>query len=229
MPPDFNETNKYKAVIAIHGGGWHSLKNTPINWNGGWMANNVKYYAQKGYVGIVFSYRDIDFDENTDVGDILSDCHDALKYIATNFLFLDKENTLLMGDSAGGHIALCLSMCLPDDIQPAIIPNKIALYNPVTDCACEKRKHCANNAIKYSPVHNIKRIDSKILVMHGTKDTVVDIQDSQHFLELMRLSGNDISMIEIPGASHAFILFGYTAKEDDVIKALKLTDEYFQL
>ena len=45
----------------------------------------------------------------------------------------------------------------------------------------------------------------------------------------MKEQGNQISMTEIPGADHAFILFGYTAKEEDVLKALELTDEYFGL
>ena len=67
LPDNFDKTKKYKTVIAIHGGAWHSLKETPADWNGGWMAGNVKYYAKKGYVGIVFSYRDLDFEANGDV------------------------------------------------------------------------------------------------------------------------------------------------------------------
>ena len=35
LPDCFDEKNKYKTVIAIHGGGWESLKETPLEWDGG--------------------------------------------------------------------------------------------------------------------------------------------------------------------------------------------------
>lgn len=229
FPDNFNENDKYKTIIAIHGGGWNSFKETPVNWDGGWMANNVKYYALKGYVGIVFSYRDLKFDVNGDVGDLLKDCYDAIKYIKDNFLFVDSENILIIGDSAGGHLALSMGLRLPDDENIALKPSKIVAYNPVTDCVCDKWSYCAEDSIKYSPMHNIKKIDTEILVMHGTADSIVDIKDSRMFVEKMKMAGNKISMIEIPEARHAFILFGYTAKEDDVVKALEITDSYFGL
>ena len=87
----------------------------------------------------------------------------------------------------------------------------------------------ACDAIKYSPVHNIKRIDAEILVMHGTADKVVSIEDSRIFTDKMKAVKNRISMIEIPDAKHAFILFGFTAEENDVLKALELTDNCFNL
>ncbi len=229
LPENFNDANKYKTVIAIHGGGWYSLKETPYEWNGDWMANNVKYYTQKGYIGIVFSYRDLHFLPNGDVGDLLIDCRDAIEYIKTNFSFVDVENTLFMGDSAGGHLALSLVMCLPDGVEPAIKPNKVVVYNPVTDCVSDKWRYCSNDSIKYSPMHNIKRLDLELLVMHGTADKVVSIDDSRAFAEKMKIAGNQVSIIEIPDAEHAFILFGYISKEKDVLKALELTDRCLNL
>ena len=177
----------------------------------------------------VFSYRDLHYEANGDVGDIINDCRDSLKYIATNFPFLDEKNILLMGDSAGAHLALCLCMNLPDNINPAIKPNKIAAYNPVTDCVNEKWSYCSYDSIKYSPLHNIKHIDAEILLLHGTADTIVNIEDSRTFTEKMKAIGNNISMIEIPDARHAFILFGYTAEENDVLNALNITDKYLNL
>lgn len=43
---------KYNAVIAVHGGGWHAgiTKNKP--WNGDYMRKQAEYYADKGFVGI---------------------------------------------------------------------------------------------------------------------------------------------------------------------------------
>ena len=226
LPEGFDETKQYKTVIAIHGGAWHSLKETPSDWDGGWMGNTAKYYAKKGYVGIVFTYRDIDLG---DVGDILNDCYDAIAYIKTNFSFVDDENAVFMGDSAGGHLALCLAMHLPEGSAPAIQPKKVAAYNPVTDCVSEKWSYCAKDSIKYSPMHHAQYIDADILVMHGTNDTVVSIEDSRLFTEKMKNAGNRISMVEVPEATHAFILFGFQSEEQDVLAALDITDEYLHL
>lgn len=228
LPSDFNIRKKYKTIIAIHGGGWHSLKETPADWNGGWMANTVKYYAQRGYIGIVFSYRDLNFTIDGDVENLITDCRDALKYISDNFLFVDNENIIFMGDSAGGHLALCLAMNLYDGEKLALIPKKLVVYNPITDCVTSKWNYMSQNKEKYSPIHNIRNIHTNIMLMHGTDDESVSINDSRQFTEKMKLAGNDISMIEIEGAKHAFILFGYTADENEVLAALKLTDEWLE-
>lgn len=228
LPKNFDENRTYPTVIAIHGGGWNSLKETPECWDGGWMANTVKYYQEKGYVGIVFSYRDFAICSDG-VGGILQDCRDAMAYIFQELSFVDAKNILLMGDSAGGHLALCLAMNLPDNTPCAIHPKKIAAYNPVTDCVSGIWSYCAKDGEAYSPLHHPKKLDADILLMHGLSDTVVAIEDSRVFTQTMKEAGNKITMMEIPDAEHAFILFGYTNKEENILEALRLTDEYFGL
>ncbi|MBR5239198.1 MAG: prolyl oligopeptidase family serine peptidase [Clostridia bacterium] len=228
FPDSFDQAKSYPTVIAIHGGAWNSLKETPVDWDGGWMGNNVKYYQQKGYVGIVFSYRDFAICPDG-VGGILEDCRDAMEYIANTFSFVDANNILLMGDSAGGHLALCLAMNLPNHTPCALHPKKIAVYNPVTDCVSGLWSYCAKEPNLYSPVHHPKKIVADILLMHGLSDSVVSIEESRIFTQKMKEAGNQITMMEIPGAEHAFILFGYTNSEEGVLEALRLTDKHFDL
>lgn len=228
LPEKIEKSHSYPTVIAIHGGGWNSLKQTPESWDGGWMANNVKYYQKKGYVGIVFSYRDFAVCPDG-VGGILQDCRDAMTYIAKEFSFVNPDEILLMGDSAGGHLALCLAMNLPDNTPCALTPKKIAAYNPVTDCVNGIWSYCAKESEPYSPVHHPKKLDADILLMHGLSDSVVAIEDSRAFTQTMKEAGNQITMMEIPDAEHAFILFGYTNKEENILEALRQTDEHFGL
>ena len=228
LPKGFEEKRSYPTVIAIHGGGWSSLKETPLNWDGGWMANNVKYYQRKGYVGIVFSYRDFTVCDDG-VGGILQDCRDAMAYIAKEFSFVNQQEILLMGDSAGGHLSLCLAMNLPHQTPCALTPHKIAVYNPVTDCADGVWSYCAEKSEWYSPMHHPKKVDADILLMHGLSDSVVAIEDSREFTRAMKAEGNRITMVEIPDAEHAFILFGYTNDEANILEALHLTDRHFRL
>lgn len=228
LPLDYHQEKVYPTVIAIHGGGWNSLTETPVDWDGGWMANTVKYYQQKGYVGIVFSYRDVTICPDG-VGGILEDCRDAMAYIAKHFSFVDPENIVLMGDSAGGHLSLCLAMNLPDNTPCALMPQKIAAYNPVTDCVSGFWSYCAEDGKLYSPIHHPTKISADILVMHGLSDSVVSIEDSRIFTKKMKEAGNDITLLEIPDAEHAFILFGYTNSEEHILEALRITDKHFDL
>lgn len=228
LPEDFQEDKQYPTVIAIHGGAWASFKETPVEWDGGWMGNTAKHYAKKGYVGIVFSYRDLQFGGEANVGNLIADCRDALSYIAKEYSFVDKNDILLMGDSSGAHLALCLAMGLPDGEELALPIQKVAAYNPVTHCGEGMWSYCAKEPKPYSPADNIKKVDANILVMHGTKDAVVNIEESRSFVEQMEKAGNRISLIEIPEADHAFILFGYMAKDEDIVAALDMTDAYFE-
>lgn len=229
FPKDFDSSKTYPTVIAIHGGAWYAINKNSEKWNGGYMRHNAVYYSQKGYVAVAFSYRSIDFTPATDVFDLICDCGDALNYIKNNFSFVDTEHTILIGDSAGGHLALALGMKIPGASECAVVPELIIACNPVTDCTCEKWKLCAATAEErksVSPMYNIKKISSKILLVHGGEDQCVDIEYSRKFFEDMKAVGNDIQMIEFPFAKHAFILFGYRDSDEMVCTAHEAIDEY---
>ncbi len=229
LPKGFDKNKKYKTVVAIHGGGWESMLETPTQWDGGWMRHCARYYAALGFVGIVFSYRSIKLSEDTDVSELIADCNDALGYIKKNFAFVDTDNVIFAGDSAGGHLVLSLAMGLTLDKKAEITPRLVIAYNPVTDCTAERWKYCGQteeSAKAASPMDNVKKIDASILLMHGLSDTVVKIDDSRRFYEKMLHAGNDIEMIERPNEEHAFILYGYTATPESVAADYKITEEY---
>ena len=110
-----------------------------------------------------------------------------------------------------------------------IEPEIIIACNPVTDCLCNRWSYCADsveNRKKLSPMENIKKINSKILLLHGLEDTCVDIRDSRNFFNKMLSVGNDIVMEELPNAKHAFILFGYRDSDETVSKTHQIIDKY---
>ena len=154
-----------------------------------------------------------------------------IKYIKEKMAFVDDERVILMGDSAGGHIVLSLALSIPDGKSLSIRPMAIAAYNPVTDTTAPMWDFCAapGEHERFSPMHNCKKISPKILVMHGTNDSVVPIADSREFVRRMKACGNEIELFEVDGAEHAFILFGYREKEENILKAMQLTDEYLNL
>ena len=230
LPDKFDNTKKHPAVIAIHGGAWYAISHNSPKWDGGVMRHNAIYYAKRGFVSITLSYRSIDIKPETTVADLICDCNDALEYIKSNFDFIDTQHLILIGDSAGAHLALSLGMNLSlKGEEEYIEPEIIIACNPVTDCLCSRWSYCADsieNRKKLSPMENIKKVNSKILLLHGLEDKCIDISDSRNFFNKMYSVGNDIVMKEIPDAKHAFILFGYRDSDETVSNTHQIIDEY---
>ncbi len=92
--------SKYPLIYFCHGGGWISgFRNQPNN------VSWCKYLASKGFVVSSIDYR---YGFNNDMDDILSDYTGGLEYLKKHSgeLGIDKDNIVLMGLSAGGHLSL---------------------------------------------------------------------------------------------------------------------------
>ncbi len=223
------ENESGTVVLCIHGGGWRGSIKDNSPWDGSWMSKHAEYYSKKGKIGISISYRDLDFTEDTVTKDQIEDCRDAMVFIKE--LFPDK-NIYAIGDSAGGHLALCLGFLTDENLRP----EKIAACNPVTDLVNEKWKDTGktkDDRRKISPLFMIDEFDnsnskkSEILCMHGNRDTVVPIEDTILFDKKLKEKGFKSKMITVEGATHAFILWGFTAKDEDVECCMKIIDKFF--
>lgn len=223
LPENIN--NNMQTVVCIHGGGWRDAIRNNDPWNGGWMKRNAEYFAERGMIGAVISYRSIELESVTNVGDIIDDCLDAIDFIM-ELDYINPNRVSILGDSAGAHLALCLSFL--KDVNMA----KIIACNPVTDCTYGVFTYIGQNNSErrlYSPVYSVKHSRSEYLIMHGTEDNVVNINDSRHFFNSMVVAGNKCSMTEIEGAKHAFILYGYTEKEENVNLYMKQIYDFLHL
>ena len=99
---DLDKSKSYPLIIDIHGGGW-IYGDKDLN---GLLAME---FASKGYIVMTMSYRLIL--DNFTICDMLFDINEAITYIvknASNFN-IDLNKVGLMGDSAGGHLALLIS------------------------------------------------------------------------------------------------------------------------
>ena len=229
LPENFDKEKKYPTAIVIHGGGWHAVGTKSPEWTGGVMNHNAIYYQKRGFVGITISYRGIKITPETSAKDLICDCNDALKFIKENYSFVDTDNVIFLGDSAGGHLvlSLCMELALTSPLQ--IMPKAVIACNPVTDCVCEKWSYSAHSdeaRIEVSPMDNIKKVDTKLFVLHGMLDGCVNIDDSRRFFKKMKDAGNDIRMEEIPDAKHAFIVFKYLASDEKVSAVHEIIDKF---
>ena len=231
LPNNFNSNKKYKTVIAIHGGSWHGIMCSPENWDGGMMAHTANYYVNMRYVGITFSYRDILFDKATSVKDLIADCRNAVRYIAEHYDFIDRDNIIFIGESAGGHLCLSLVMELDGKNMP-LIPKTVILYNPVTDCTVTRWQHLAPDREQLrmcSPIYNIKKLSCDLIAVHGTDDAIVPISDTRRFCDEMKKVGNRIDMLEIQDGVHSFALFNYKSTDEYICSIYEEVNRYLKL
>ena len=246
-PTDYKLGEKRTAVVWIHGGGW----------TGGSTESfflHARYFAFRGAVGFCIQYCLVKANGTT-VADCVADCKSTIRYIREHAaeLGIDPDKIVVMGDSAGGHLASCLGTIdgfddPTDNLKISAKPNAMVLYNPLSDfttsvfinriiagAALDKKptpesqiptKEQTELAKKLSPLYNIHKNQPPTLVMHGTDDTVILPEQSLQFTEAMKKAGNSCKLILLPNTTHAFVCANWKAPEEVVVSAIREADKF---
>lgn len=117
--------NKLPIIFNVHGGAWVACDK---NMNRAYS----EYLAGFGYCVVNMSYRLL---PKTDIYGQLEDVKNAIAYTMKNIDLpcMDKDKIILMGDSAGAHIASVL-YCMYEKNEPKTLPIKaLVLQNMVCD------------------------------------------------------------------------------------------------
>lgn len=221
--PDGN-IHRARTILCIHGGGWKDAIKDNGEWDGGRMASNARFFAEHGFIAITASYRSLELSETLNVSDLLEDCTDMVKYIRKHIHFIDFSNIVYMGDSAGGYFAVMMGLSQNDLIRPYGV---IAL-NPVIDGFNDKWKYgfLGIDADSMIPKNIIGEKCSDFLLMHGTADTVTDIEHTKEFNDMLLKKEHNSEFVGIPDAQHAFILYDYKYPDEYVNLIMKDIIEY---
>ena len=247
-PTDNKIIKNRTAVVWIHGGGW----------TGGITETffpHARYFANRSAVGFCIHYRLVKVDGSVTVGDCLADCKSAIRYIREHAaeLGIDQNKIIVMGDSAGGHLASCLGTIdgfndAADNLKTSAFPNAMVLYNPLSDfttsvfinriiggAALDKKPSQESQipteaqiaiAKKLSPLFNVRKNQPPTLILHGTDDKVIFPKQSILFTQAMKKVSNKCELILLPNTSHAFVCANYKAPEEVVIDAIRQADEF---
>ncbi len=205
--PDKGKGNG-RTVLLIHGGGFTDAVKDNSVWGGGWLSDNAKYLAEKGFLSIVISYRSLELSKELTVPDQLKDCADAVAYIRKSYAFVGFEDITYLGESAGGYFAVMLGLSQED----ALRPKRVIAVNPVLNNLGTKWKYGfsgIDDTDGLTPINCIGEKAADFLFLHGTRDEVVDIGDTEELHEALLKSGKRSEFFKIPGKNHAFLLYGY--------------------
>ena len=147
------------AVLHFHGGGWSGGEPEVFY-------ASCRYFAGRGAVAISVQYRKYEPEGTLTPQDCTADCRAAMAYVRSHAtqLGVDASHIAVLGDSAGGHLALMMSFT-PKSCSEAGLSDQLAglvvSYNPVADL--ETDPHGWNNVhgqdrLTISPLHRLAEL-----------------------------------------------------------------------
>ncbi len=203
-------------VINIHGGGWnHGTKESQTGFS---------TFFKAGFAVANIEYR---LTPQATAPAAVEDARCALAYIVKNAaaLNVDVNKIVIMGGSAGGHLALMAGLLANDhrfdgncpgieNIKVAAIIDKYGItdvndwaYGPritsksATRWLGDKAKDAA--FIKsVSPINYVSKNNPPVFIVHGDADPVVPYQQSVDLHKKLQEAGVKTQFVTIPGGLH---------------------------
>jgi acetyl esterase/lipase len=201
------------AVVLVHGGGWSAGSK-------GDMKYAARRFARAGYVAASVGYRlipDGAFPASS------RDVACALSFLRANAAehFIDPDRIATYGYSAGAHLISLQAVAggvepLEADCDsgptgpPAAVisgagPQDLRSYRdwPVlTDYLGGDQSDAPETWALASPITHVDAGEPPFLLIHGTLDPIVGVDQSRAMRDALAAAGNDVSLLELRGAGH---------------------------
>ncbi|MEQ1861641.1 MAG: alpha/beta hydrolase [Chthoniobacteraceae bacterium] len=215
LPADAKPGQRFPAVVIIHGGGWSGGDKRAAR-----EINIGTTLALNGYVGMSINYALATKDGSEPTWpQNLHDCKTAVRWLRANAerLHIDPERIGAIGGSAGGHLAAMLAVAGPEFDPPGsgscAVKCAVDLYGPMLwfsqrDIAMFRKTRAEAPELyrQASPLAHVDKNDPPILILHGTADTTVSVDDSKAFDAALAKAGVDHQLVIVEGALHSFHL-----------------------
>jgi acetyl esterase/lipase len=200
------------AVLLIHGGGWTSFDKSTTQDMGNFLARH-------GYVAFSVDYRLFADGKNSWPAQ-LDDVQRAVRWIRANAAKYDVDPNHIgaFGHSAGGQLAALLGMeetrdnsdralakyssrvqavvdvSGPTDFTAMHDPERIAFLTQFLNADYAKHPDVWRNA---SPVFHAAKTDAPFLIVHGTQDQSVSMDQPKELYEKLQAAGVPVSFIKV--------------------------------
>lgn len=229
------QNTKRAAIIWIHGGAWVGGKaNT--------FFANAAYCNLNNAMGFSIEYRLLN-KGNYSITDCIDDCVKAIQSIKAKHqqLNIDTNKIVLVGESAGGHLAAMIAL------QKKQIIKALVLYNPVLNCNTGtfiKYMHAPlllnkqpldttqllltykDKAIALSPLYQVKQKLPPTLIIQGLEDKITPVNFAIAFKDSLENLHTSCKIELLPNTGHAFAVPHYKASEAQVIHALNSLTQF---
>ena len=199
------------CIVCIHGGAW--MVNRRI-----WFEPFAKYLASKGFAAVARDYRML---PAVKVIDCVYDCKAAVRWVRANAekYGIDPDRIGAIGASAGAHlIALLATTANVPELEGSVgnagissaVQAAVGFATPAfkiegAGSAKAKRFGFTEEEIKLlSPYEHISSSAAPLYLVHGTKDRVVNPQDSQDLYDKYKEVGAHAELKWVPDKGHGF-------------------------
>ena len=209
------------AVLAIHGGSWNGGSTTAYRYD---SQKVVVRLAQRGLVVFAINYR-LARPGSPSWPVALDDLREAVRWLRRHSgeFGIDPGRIAVMGQSAGGHLASLLATLPgengPDGVSPRV-QAVVSFYGPSDLPALTTSRHLAHEparlflgdtasgpfdgAAEASPIEYVTPDDPAMLLIHGTDDAWVPLDQSVRMSKALDRAGVPHRLIVVDGARHGF-------------------------
>ena len=197
---------KIPCIVVIHGGGWRSGDKNRF-------AHFAGAFAEQGFAAACIGYRllpEVEFPAP------ILDCKAAVRWVRANAAQygIDPDRIGAIGGSAGAHLVAMLGTSaqvaqLEGDGGNAGVSSRVqavvAMAAPTDMAAFGERVKMPKDMIALiSPVTHADRNSAPLLLLHGTKDTLVPMAQSEILLKKYQQAGAAVELVKFEDAPHGF-------------------------
>jgi 3-dehydroquinate dehydratase-2 len=177
-------------VVLVHGGFWRRP------WTRDLMDGLAVDLFDLGLATLNIEYRRIGSGGGwpTSADDVVA----ALGWSSDRF-----ERTILIGHSAGGHLALAAALRFPVDLVislAGVTDLAAAVADNLGDGAAEAFLNGADRAAA-SPLEMLP-LARRQLIVHGTDDETVPVSYARRYVDAARTAGDSAELLELPDVGH---------------------------
>lgn len=225
------------AVVHIHGGGWYT------GGKGGQSTFNLlKALADRGYVGVSIAYR---LSDEAKFPAAVEDARLAIRWLRANAAAyrIAPDHIGAIGASAGGHLSAMLAVtadaaefdgaggltehssaiqaavpvCGPMDLRQPL-SHKLGLENDdvVIRFLGGTPIDLPEPARRASPAAYVRPGLPPMLLIHGTDDRRVELEQSTRFAEALQAAGSPADVIAVQGGKHGMGI----AREPEMVQRI---------
>lgn len=203
-------------VVVVHGGSWQAGSRTDL-------AELNYHLARQGYAIAAVSYRFAPRHPHPAATEDVNAAIDFLKLNATA-LSIDPSRIVLLGRSAGGHLALLSAYTKRDPAIRGVIgfypptdqsfgyenPSRIIPSRTILEKFLSGSPTTNREAYRASsPVSFVDSQTVPTLLIHGTRDELVSVKQSRRLAARLAAAGGPHLLLELPWATHGCD-FGFT-------------------
>lgn len=202
---------KIPLLVWIHGGAWSGGEKR--------IFNDFERFVYRGYAVLSIDYR---LSNEAVFPAQLEDCKTAIRWARANAekYGYNAENIIVGGSSAGGHLATLLGVTngkteydvgpyknYSSDVQAVVDlfgPSDLRNLPTLQDAINKLVNNDESLAMLASPVHHVPVYVPDFLIVHGTADRVVPIEQSRLLKTYLFELGADVEYLEIAEGIHGF-------------------------